>query len=572
MAQRLEEALSDFTLDSYKARALNSRTRTKELIGAIRGVEVGDLYRPLLRPIVEELASSISKDHAMRTLLAGRLNHFSHAPNWELKDLPALRARAEYLYAILETDYEKTLQEQLSHLVTSGREKKSIQQMTVDLATEWMQRGYSRDYVYFCTREYFFTHQTDKLDRDVTSVLQDFFSIFQDETKEWSVIVRASPDVERLRPALDPGFVDILRNDDLPDPQNERERRFVDSRDAVFLNFSKIEAKDPQSATDRALDILDTLVSFARLHDQRSDYRAHGSALVTSPGRASVVLKPRKKPIHKQPQGTGRRLIERLGPSAARMDPREMPRESFTRIYSTLRLHADALEAHTPEQQMLSLWFALESLLPLKEADSRIAKLIELTVPLLARQYPVKILSYLRRDLRRCIPQALDQALRAVPRDHSGLGRFALLVCAAEYQAARDQLFAATTANPLLRNRLYQVSEANFSADRIYNSIAAHQERVEWHLYRMYRARNQLVHEGTSITYIDTLVENLHAYVLRIIQLLEEALGDSPRPPSLDAAILKITMEHRSHLEALTKGGKTGVSSEVLDAFIFGNP
>lgn len=68
-AQRIEEALFNFSLDSYKAPALNTHTRCLELIATSKEVLSHRITPKALLPIIEELASSIRNDRAARGCL-----------------------------------------------------------------------------------------------------------------------------------------------------------------------------------------------------------------------------------------------------------------------------------------------------------------------------------------------------------------------------------------------------------------------------------------------------------------------------------------------------------------------
>jgi hypothetical protein len=72
------------------------------------------------------------------------------------------------------------------------------------------------------------------------------------------------------------------------------------------------------------------------------------------------------------------------------------------------------------------------------------------------------------------------------------------------------QAFAAV--HPLLRFRIFRLwrlfnNPANFAKE-----LALSAKRTEWHLYRIYRARNLIVHEGQEIENVPQLIENLHYY------------------------------------------------------------
>jgi hypothetical protein len=72
------------------------------------------------------------------------------------------------------------------------------------------------------------------------------------------------------------------------------------------------------------------------------------------------------------------------------------------------------------------------------------------------------------------------------------------------------------------------------------------------------------------LPYVDLLVENLHAYVLRIVQLLEEALGDDGAPGNLDGALLRVALAHRAHLDDLARSGAATVTNDNVQKLLFG--
>jgi hypothetical protein len=52
---------------------------------------------------------------------------------------------------------------------------------------------------------------------------------------------------------------------------------------------------------------------------------------------------------------------------------------------------------------------------------------------------------------------------------------------------------------------------------RLSSSLLASRQHLEWHINRIYRARNLLVHSGKEAPYLETLCENLHYYVNTVL-------------------------------------------------------
>lgn len=59
--------------------------------------------------------------------------------------------------------------------------------------------------------------------------------------------------------------------------------------------------------------------------------------------------------------------------------------------------------------------------------------------------------------------------------------------------------------------------------------ITHHEQRVRWHLYRIYRARNYIVHDATGDEELNQeLLINLHSYIDTLVSKAVEFIDASP--------------------------------------------
>jgi hypothetical protein len=72
-AQNIDELLFDYTIDTYKLPALNSRTLTIELKAAIEDLESGFLRQGAIEPITAEVADALKKDPVMTAVMGTHL-------------------------------------------------------------------------------------------------------------------------------------------------------------------------------------------------------------------------------------------------------------------------------------------------------------------------------------------------------------------------------------------------------------------------------------------------------------------------------------------------------------------
>jgi hypothetical protein len=98
------------------------------------------------------------------------------------------------------------------------------------------------------------------------------------------------------------------------------------------------------------------------------------------------------------------------------------------------------------------------------------------------------------------------------------LGKTLRLLCLAENDDLRKQLYEHLKDFHLLRYRVFRLSESLSDRTKLRDMLSQHEKRVTWQIRRMYRTRNMIVHSGrVPPPYIDTLVENGHAYLDAII-------------------------------------------------------
>lgn len=84
----------------------------------------------------------------------------------------------------------------------------------------------------------------------------------------------------------------------------------------------------------------------------------------------------------------------------------------------------------------------------------------------------------------------------------------------------RENYFQKLSAYPVIRQKIYALWKARNSKSQILIFSNKYSQRIKWHIYRLYRTRNAIVHSGDSHMRIQALGEHLHIYVDRILSEL----------------------------------------------------
>lgn len=256
---------------------------------------------------------------------------------------------------------------------------------------------------------------------------------------------------------------------------------------------------------------LAVLWSMASFHVHKTSLLSLEDDVLVWEKNTSTVLQPPTRPVHMQEECRVEQLAQRLKRTVNALSPDHINDGSWVRIEAAFGLHASALGSSEPSVQLSSLWAALESLMPSSLEDSRIGTIIDVVAPMLSTGYAAKLFSDLDKSLQICCPTPYDSVRKKLASTGDRPIACAEIVCIPSNKSLMEELLAGLDGNPLLRHRIFRLHE-NFSrSDYILGSIRSHQRRVEWHLRRIYRSRNLLLHAGRSLPIRESLVENLHS-------------------------------------------------------------
>ena len=100
--------------------------------------------------------------------------------------------------------------------------------------------------------------------------------------------------------------------------------------------------------------------------------------------------------------------------------------------------------------------------------------------------------------------------------------RVAKLLLLHEQQELRKDICTKLTNYPLVRSRIMQLNEKYGTKKGMLEDVERFSQRVKWHLRRLYRTRNAIIHSGEEPENLKFLGEHLHSYVDQL--LLEIAI------------------------------------------------
>lgn len=541
-AQRMDELLFHHTTDTYRYSALSIRGLAAEYCTVYVDVRNGVLNKKNLSYIIDEFSDRLKNDVIAKEILTEEyVTRFikSYAA-WDLK---SQYENMQYVVRKLgNRSYYNHIVIKLKKLIKENRQKKEIDEKASLFVRELLDYGYNENYVYQMLHEVFFHKEVSSL-----SSLDDFLTKFDFSTKKFDVYIGYSNDMSSLFPLFDKLEISDLKVS-MVNTSNVP-MGIKTKRQKTILKFEAIESYDMYTAFEIADSISSCVVnsySFFR-HDSHS-VRTYGQ--VMDEQKIIITIKPKK--------------LLKYRVSVLSRDDSAKNAESLIKIlfanYENLsgfskvtKIHNSAICSESTSDSLLSLWSILESIVEEdisiedKKSDcnedrkerSKIGNVISYTLPYLKSTYVQKLVQTCMSDIIRW-----DSTFFYDNIANNGFGSndlehtFAFLAFKST-QPARDILYSKTETFPLLRHRICTLSDQLHNSKGIKSIINAHSQRVEWHLHRIYRARNYIIHDANANDRMNQeLVINLHSYVDILFSEVIALINNSPYNDSIHDAIV----------------------------------
>lgn len=515
LAQVLDEQLFMHTIDSFKAPALNVHTAVHETVHLATLVLQNRLREPALQAVRKELAWHLHNDpvleHASRPVIAELRAVIAREDSRTHDVLQAAKA----LLGELDAWYWASLLPLIKDTVQQPREKKRLTALANSLIAECELMGISRAYLYRHNFSFFFDPAQPPAAIAQPSDIDTYLAALQQDETEWTVVYRVSRHFQRLDAFTQP-FGITIGEAIPPDFADLHGERFLapDREFPFFFTVHKIEARVPHVARDYADARIAGFSDVIRFHYHHKILRWSHRCLVRRNDKSQHVLLHRvTSAMLSGAQLRRSRRAEGTTTSIEILAGAHLTHPATAAYRRAIEYHRAAIESRTLENQLLDLWAVLEGFLPPpRDNTDRIVYYCDALTPSLTMSYIVKLITDIADGLSHAGPD-VRRLLEDTPVAGGQLHKAAALLATDEQQARREELFAALSTAPHLRFRCHTYYEMLHSTARVRAALAAHKQRLSWHIRRIYNSRNQIIHSAHSLPYLRTLVENMHSYV-----------------------------------------------------------
>lgn len=530
-AQTMEELLYHYGHDSLKVDALNFHYLCVEILSTLKKIEDGSVDKTYIKPLMEELRSSFGADPIASRIFGNNLEclFYSRKNDGEINrecgdvfksaDSEASHRRIEtvvrYLNEEMQRDnaYFELLVDSIEELLKGDTfdlpRQQKLHKLTRLLLTELINLSYTQEYIYWVVKDLFYNRNRPV--KSIESVMELFWSRFDFEEKHYNVIL---PIKQKKHKNILNRFANSIR-------VTENDKGYF-GNSCKWLAEITIESLDQYGAQTRAIALVRFILS---LH-QHSYHKG-------IPYSASYVLVKAKE------DSSGEEIYELRLPVVPLKRESEYLNESDRvekikrivgalpiapkKMYDAITLHAAAINSKDIENQLLNLWTIVEILIPTETAKGsmpKIAQICNVLTSIMNSQYISSLIIQLLIDLRRCLPNRVDDLLEKVEKGDDYIEKLVACLVLNEYSHVREDIIAEIPNYPLLKYRICLYADVFSDRKKIKEFLVNHRKRLNWHITRIYRNRNMIVHDGTYFPYINVIVQNLHYYVDAMIDTI----------------------------------------------------
>lgn len=516
--------LFHYSDDIVRAPIHNTRTLIDEYLSNEIKMQKNEVGSYQLEQILDELSHSILHD---KILLENLGEEFISAISDSIKK----DKKPTVIYLKNKTPqktYYNWCVDYLNTHIFEPNHKKEIEFAIRTWIVEVVSYGYSPEYIYNYIHLMLMRQKTNP-----QKIFSNFLNQFSFSKDDFRVYFTFSSTIATYKTLLEERL-DLVFQDD-----GNFER--VKTRKNDFIGYVDIQSLDRYNAVYEASDYIDTFIRYYKVISNRKNQLVRKFALVNRKQDTSFYSIPIKsfgyRSYEPKPKDDLHETIDSII-----INCQNKPQITYTQLNKIINLHNEAIDQQDLNDGFLNLWSILEVITSKINRESKIDKVIFGITPILKKDYFTVTFENIDQDLSDNLSKKdYDNLVKVTSPNGKTRNYLSRFIFSPEYEDLREEYFEKLAKFPVIRMKIYRLWELSGSKKQLLKLSREYEQRVTWHIYRLYRTRNAIVHSGESHLRIQALGEHLHIYVDRIIAELLVKLASEPTLQSISDVLIDTT-------------------------------
>ena len=556
------EIFNRYTIDTYRVRFHSSHSILVELIDLIAISKEFNVPPKHLQWVGEEASVLLKDDPVIPQIikpygvLLGELND---KLNWENEGAASnIKYLLESVVGLLNTSYLNSLFEAIKIKVKEG-DQDSIIKLVNRIGSYLVSSELSPDFLFTVGNSFFkddslsFEEKLDKFLESITPKEKTFQVIIKFE------LLYADSAPEKI---LD---IEISKNIN-PKTKNPLEKSYLTGGDYTYYATVDMKTKDLYMAAIKSVQQFESALDVYSYGFPINKISIDPEVLVYL-DKERQIKKVGARPVlpgfYRSDEQWFRTVNEYT--NQIYQNPRVSNRTK-DKIKSALRYGRQGRLSINIEEKFMNFWIAFEFLLRRSGYRNIIDPIIEFGPKILSIYHCRKILRDLVENINRLKVSYSKNIREKLDTCRQFQSKEACLLAILRNQVDRQELLEASQNSPLLQFRIKQVADRFSSSENIWKSIQIHEQIIRWHLARIYRLRNRIVHGGGHNLLINQLSSNLTSYLFDTLNEVVYQLANRESWNSIEDVISAYAFTYDTHTNRLKKDKTSSIHlDEIID-------
>ncbi len=555
--QLLDDMVWESTRDSHRAPAMNTYHLCVEVQRTWEETQASALREGLISTILNELLATGSVDPTVAAHFSDPWAKLTFALKCDVPLDTKVGAVARFLRQIDGTCL-KRCRDEIQGLVTGKAVKKEKLATLTGAFCSYLQNvGYTPRHISRMIGTRFFYRD---LEKKPVRELQEFFAQFSGRPVEFDVYMSVTeqlvmaaggrdfqehkgklPSATRLVSAFHP-------------TEDIGEKIVVFRGVSAFDEFGAVEQAEAKMALVRA-------VAYTARADVRLAWQ--DEAVVVSPeNKGGYLVRERVEPLRKRYRDFTAYQFPVVGEWKRAVLEDQLPAPDANRLRNALLSYANAFHSESPATQLVTLWSALEGLLPASSREGRIDTVLRYALACQRTIYARNLFRWSFVEHLAIEREPFFELLNKASDYTENLSRFVALLCFPKDKSLSQKLGALAAGSPLTTQRGFVLHDAAKNVQDVLGLIEAHVQRVDWQLRRIYRERNRIVHRADPSANVGTLILNLNEYLATVFEVLFAVDPSRPYEMGLDGVFESVLLDEEFRSKQILALSKQALSAE----------
>ncbi|EJR28502.1 MULTISPECIES: hypothetical protein [Bacillus cereus group] len=516
--QKWRELLFQKTINTYQFRLRNSHSILKETKEVLEFIKSDILSPANLQDLILECRKHLQKDLCLR-------NHFPELLNSLLKELRVIKKnettksdilkleyRLNYALKIISGSYLDKIIIELENAI-SNSEFTNVEILTEFLSTELINSGWSARSLHRLGKVLFLNSKLEFEEK-----WQTFISIIKSNPGLFHCYYKLN-EINDQYTLLESVGMTVVKGEDIlisfPNINNnhiDKDALYIEEKAAAF-------SEDLHTAAEKSRNQLSEKQSILAYY--KVDLGAFNNVTLVFPSEEkSVNYQILKKELSLEDSQN-----ENINTIRAVLVNESIEIKSRQRLMNFFRQYNLSVESLSTEIKFTNLWSALESLLITGHHESNIDHIKKIVPSAVCSEYFQRLLFNFLNDCCRAdiIVEYNGEIINTSSPTIEDVEKvYLLLTDEVSVEVFKSEINDYT----LLKQRIIELSHDLSNSKTFKESISNHFNNLTWHIQRLYRVRNNLVHAARTEKDISFLIEHLHYYLRYTIELIISKFKD----------------------------------------------